>query len=218
MKWNIQLSTRQVEDALYEVSDAEGSHGVSEVFPLTSSVHEVMASMASARAGAELVVRIKMVIIVTSKVVLLLLLLLSAAKEESLLGPVGVQKVVLLSSCSWMTNIFTERQMGSLKCYGLATLSLADGNIAIKVSLHHLYYLVKERSSVNEPRLLKLENIPPAFPPLTGWTETNCSQNCCFISRLTLNYWEATGQWQTPDLTILELQRSSKCLIVLDKW
>ena len=81
---------------------------MSEVFPLTSSVHEVVASMASTRAGAELVVRIEMVIVVTTKVVLLLVLLLSATKEESLLGSVGVQKVVRLSSCSWMTNIYRK--------------------------------------------------------------------------------------------------------------
>ena len=167
----------------------------------------MMVLMTSTRAVAELVVRIKVVIVVTSEVVLLLLLLLSAPKEESLLSP-GVKEVLWLSSCSWMTNIFRERQMemGLLKCYGLATLSLVDGNIAIKkISLHRLYYLVKERSPVIEPRLLRLGNIPAASPLLTDRTESNCSQNCCFISRLTLNYWPVI----TTDLTILELQRSS---------
>ena len=61
------------------------------------------------RAVTELVVRIKMVIIiVTTSKVILVLLLLSATKEESLLRPGCVQKVIALSSCSWMTNIFTK--------------------------------------------------------------------------------------------------------------
>ena len=88
-------------------------------------------------AVTELIVRIKVIIIiVTSSEIILLVLLLAATKEESLLRS-GVQKVIWLSSssssCSWMTNIYIyKRQMGNLKCYGLATLSLADGNIAIK--------------------------------------------------------------------------------------
>ena len=121
---NIPLSTRQTEDALYEVSDAEASHGVSEVFPLSSAVHEVMMLMAPTRAVAEPVVRIKAVVIVARKVVLLLLLL-PAPKEESLLSSVGVQKVLWLSSCSWMTNIYKKTD-GKSKCYGLATLGLGD--------------------------------------------------------------------------------------------
>ena len=64
--------------------------------------------VASARAVVELLVRIKMVIIVAGrKVIILFLLLLPATEEESLLCP-GVQKVIWLSSCSWMTKIFTK--------------------------------------------------------------------------------------------------------------
>ena len=120
---NIPLSTRQTEDALYEVSYAEASHGVSEVFPLPSSVHEMMVLMSPTRAVAEPVVRIKAVVIVARKVILLLLL--AAPKEQPLLSSVGVQKVLWLSSCSWMNNIYKKTD-GKLTCYGLATLGLGD--------------------------------------------------------------------------------------------